>query len=175
MVQADGCRFVGCIKDTGITQETSPLVGPLTRPAPDKYETKWRDGKMELVQPLTVTQADLGCQVTFLNFKPVFDTKTIYPMVHWGTTLDGILSFYTTADLLQMNKAMDALSPSAGTKAARTAVYNKLYVAYYMDTGLDVTTGKEPKGDNLDWVEKELKKRHQRKTDIAKRVKQARA
>ena len=147
----------------------------MTWNAPDKYETKWRDGKMELVQPLTVTQADLGCQVTFLNFQAVFATKTIYPMVNWGTTLDGILSFYTTADLLQMNKAMDALPPSAGTKAARATIYNKLYLAYYMETGLDVSTGKVPKGNDLIWVNKELEKRHQRKTQIALRVKQARA
>ena len=124
-----------------------------------------------MVERLTVTQADLGCQATFINFRPVFQTQTIYPLVSWGTTLQWILPFYKTPHLIAMNNAMEMLPDKAGTKNSRKAIYNKLYAAYYKDTGFDVDTGKEPKGDNKIWVEEQVKKEHQRKTQIAKAVK----
>ena len=74
-----------------------------------------------------------------------------------------------------MTKAMEKL-PSGqngiGSKNSRNAIYNKMFVAYYQDTGLDVETGKPPKGQNLDWVTAEIKKEQEKKKDIADLVKQ---
>ena len=166
MIRADGLRFLGQIKDCGVIQEELPLVGPKTRPAPTQFEDF--EGKVER---LTVTQADLGCQVTFLNFRPVLTSQTIYPMVDWGTTLCWILSFYKVPDLIAMNKAMERLPAKAGQKKARNAVYNKLYIAYYKATGLAYDSGKVPKGNDLAWVKEELKKEDVKKTQIAHAVK----
>ena len=92
-------------------------------------------------------------------------------MVNWGTTLCWILSFYKVPDLIAMNKAMEKLPAKAGSKKARNAVYNRLYIAYYKETGLAYDSGKVPKGNDLAWVTDELKKENAKKIQIASAVK----
>lgn len=74
-------------------------------------------------------------------------------------------------DLLAMDKAMSKLPAGAGSKRSRNALYNKLYIRYYKDTGLAHDTNKVPKGDALAWLEEELKKEDKKKLEIAKAIK----
>ena len=166
MIQRDGLRFLGQIKDCGVEQEQCRLVGPLNREAPS---SKYLDAA-EKVECLTVTQADLGCWACFLNFKPVFREHTVFPMMDWDNTLDWILSFYGLPDLLAMNDAMAHLPKEAGSKASRAVIYNKLCIAYYRNTGLDWETKKAPKGQTLDWLTEQTKKDDARRATVTSPV-----
>ena len=127
LLKADGCAFLGQVKNCGVEVEQHPLLGPKTRPAPTQFQDI--EGKVER---LTVTQADLGAVVEFINFKPVLDTQAIGRIVNWGTILCWILSFYRTPDLLAMVKAMDMLpapgpnQKGVGSKDSRSKLRNAL-------------------------------------------------
>ena len=116
-----------------------------------------------------MTVADLGATVEFINFRPVFENQTVYRIVDWGSILCWILSFYKSADLLTMVKAMEMLpkgQSGIGSTASRNRIYNTRYVAYYRDTGLDLATKKKPKGPNLDWVREEIRKQDAKKKEL---------
>ena len=173
MLKADGCAFLGQIKDCGVLIENKPLIGPLTRPAP----TQFKDVE-EKVERITVTQADLGAVVEFINFKPVFESQAIGKIVEWGTILIWILSFHKTPDLLAMCKAMDQL-PSGqggvGSWNSRSKVKNALWLSHYRDTGLNLDTNKPPKGGDLEWANEQIKKQDEKKALLAGLVQKTKA
>ena len=79
-----------------------------------------------------------------------------------------------TADLLAMCEAQDKL-PSGwngiGSKQSRTAIYNKMWISFYKDTGLDYESKKPPKGQNLAWVQDEIRKEAAKKKELSDLVK----
>ena len=115
-----------------------------------------------MVERLTVTCADVGAQVEFLDFYQVFKTQTVYQMVDWESTFLWILSCYHSADLQLMLEIMGKIPTyhegGVGTNASRKAIYNAAYIQYYRETGNDMETKRAPKGQNLTWVVDEVAK-----------------
>ena len=74
------------------------------------------------------------------------------PPLNWGSVLAFIFPYYTSVDLLVMTEAMNRLPSTIGTGPARKSLENITYVAYWKETGLDLTIGKPPAPDWLEWV-----------------------
>ena len=148
VIERDGLQFVGFIwNDRDITIDRCELCKPKTRDSPSIIG---ENGKPRL----TVTSADIGAPVEFINFLRVFQNRTVFSIVEWGSTLCSVMSLYKTADLLLMVDAMKKLT--VGSAANRNKIENQAYVAYYRDTGLDMWTKKKPDSLNLAWVNGEL-------------------
>ena len=100
------------------------------------------------------TVADLGQSVQFLNFHNVIRANACTGCVAWGPFLASIMSHYTAADMLLMNKAMGKLPNNFGSKAAKKELYNVAYATYYKATGLDLETNRPATEVNAEWAEK---------------------
>ena len=106
-----------------------------------------------------MTCAQVGATAEFINFQPVFETKSIGVVVNWHSTLLWIVSHYKWADMEIMLEGTKLLETRGiGTDAARQTIRNTAYVAYFRATGLDMDSQKPPKGDNLSWVQAEVVK-----------------
>ena len=148
----DGVSFLCHIEKSGVIVEHLHLRGPIHKELAPQFK---EDGKTE---PLTATRAQVGARVEFMNFKPVFQTRTIGVIVDWGSVLIWILSHYKWADMKILMEGSDFLEQRhIGTHAARATVRNLAYVAYFRATGLWMDNDKPPRGTNLTWVEGELK------------------
>ena len=62
-----------------------------------------------------------------------------------------------------MVKAMDSgkLPATVASKESKKKIYNAEFVAHYKETGMDKSTGKPPKGQNLAWVLAEVARQEQ--------------
>ena len=153
--------------------EQCPLLPPKTRPPPSQFQ----DAE-EKVERLTVTQADIGATVEFINFKPVLTTQAIGRVNSWTTILCWILSIYKTSDLIAMVKAMEMLPPrggaktGVGSKSNRKKLENALWLAHYRETGLDRTTGAVPTGDWLTWGREQVQQQDEHRSKLTGLVKQ---
>ena len=122
IIERDGCEFVGAVKDCGVTFDTCCLTGPLTRDLPSQYNAEGNER-------LTVTCADVGAQVEFMNFYNIFQTRTVFRTINWDSVLCWILSCYKGADMLVMCELMKKI-PSGqggiGSKANCTKVFKTI-------------------------------------------------
>ena len=48
-----------------------------------------------------------------------------------------------------------------------------MWLAYFKDTGLDIDSGKKPKGQNLEWANHEIQKQSEKKKKLQDLVKKA--
>ena len=172
LITQDGCAFLGQVKDCGVVVEQKPILPPPNRDPPSQFIDL-----EEKVERLTVTCADIGAQVEFLNFTKVLTTQPIGRINSWTTILCWILSIYRTPDLAAMVKAMDMLPPmggsktGVGSKANRALVKNALWLAHFRETGLDHTTGKVPAKDWLAWGQAEIAKQDEQRAALSGLVK----
>ena len=131
----DGIAFLGHVEKCGVKVEHHQLRGPLTRDLPEQFKA---DG---VTEKLTVTCAQVGATVEFINFRPVFETKSIGVIVNWHSVLLWIISHYKWADMKIMLEGSRLLETKGiGTNAARKTVRDLAYVAYFRATGLDMDT-----------------------------------
>ena len=121
-----------------------------------------------MMERLTVTCADVGAQVEFLDFYQVFKEQTVFKIVNWESIFCWIISCYHSADLMLMLELMGKIPTydegGVGTKASRKAIWNAAYVRHFRETGNDMDTNKPPKGANLSWVRSEVAKADARHT-----------
>ena len=176
LLKADGCAFLGQVKDCGVAVDSLPLKPPKSRPPPSQFVDL-----EQKVEPLTVTQADIGAVVEFIDFTPVLTTRSIGRVNSWTNILCWIMSFFKAHDLLAMVKAMEMLpSPGGwkkgvGTKENRKKINNALWVAHFRETGLDRDTDKPPKGDALVWGLAQLKEQDEKRAELSGLVADAKA
>ena len=108
------------------------MKGPNAREMPEQFDEKGKER-------LTVTCADAGATVEFLNFSKVFETQTIGRIVDWGSLLCWVLSHYKWSDMKIMLDGMGELEKRGiGSKAARKTIADLAYVAHYKEHGTDL-------------------------------------
>ena len=123
---------------------------------PSQYDEKGKER-------ITVTCADVGATVEFLNFSKIFETQTIGRIVDWGSLLCWVMSHYKWSDMQIMLDDMKLLERRGiGSKAARKTIADLAYVAHYKEHGTDLYTKKAPAKDWLEWVEGEIAKEQAR-------------
>ena len=72
LITADGCAFLGQVQECGVIVEQHQLKPPKTRDPPSQF----KDAEKK-IERLTVTCADIGANVEFLNFTPVLTKQPI--------------------------------------------------------------------------------------------------
>ena len=168
LITQDGIAFLGQVKDCGVLVEQKPILPPPNRDPPSQYIDM-----EEKVERLTVTCADIGAQVEFLNFTEVLAKQEIGRINSWTTILCWILSIYRTPDLAGMVKAMELLPPmggertGVGSKTNRALIKNAHWLAHFRETGLDHTTGKVPAKDWLQWGQAEIKRQDEQRAALS--------
>ena len=159
-----------------MTVDSFPLLPPKNRPAPSQFEDL-----EQKVERLTVTQADIGAVVEFIDFTPVLTRQPIGRVNSWTNILCWILSFFKTPDLLAMVKAMDMLRKPGGEKTGvgskdnRKKITNALWLAHYRETGLDRDTDKPPKGDALTWALAQITEQDEKRSQLSGLVAEAKS
>ena len=151
----DGAAFLGHVEKCGVKVEHLPLRGPHHKQLPEQFK---EDG---VTEKLTVTCAQVGATVEFINFRPVFETKSIGVIVNWSSVLLWIISHYKWADMKIMTEQMGFLQERGiGIQAARRYVNNAAYVAYFKETGLDLWTDREPNNADREWALGQINKQN---------------
>ena len=166
--------MLGQVKDCGVVMEQWSILPPKNRSPPSQFQDL-----EEKVERLTVTCADIGANIEFINFTPILTTQAVGRINSWTTILCWILSIYRAPDLVAMVKAMEMLpapSPGStktgvGSKSNRKHLTNALWLAHYRETGLDRDTGKVPAKDWLEWAQGEVKKQDEHRSKLTGLVK----
>ena len=174
LITADGCAFLGQVQNCGVIVEQCQLKGPRTRDPPSQYSDVEKK-----IERLTVTCADIGANVEFLDFTPVLTKGPIERINNWTTILCWIMSIYRTPDLAAMCAAMDTLPTpgqsytvtGVGSKANRKLVSNALWLAHYRETGFDHSTGRVPARDWKEWADAEIRKQDENRAMLSGRAK----